>query len=248
MIEIIDLYKSFNGQHVLNGVSLSIAERELTAIIGKSGGGKSVLLKHIIGLLKPDAGSVVINEVDITTVSRRELDAVREKLGVCFQGGALFDSQTVYENVAFPLRERTKMKEREIDARVRRALNDVGITAADEKYPAEISGGMKKRVALARALITEPTIVLFDEPTTGLDPIMLNAIHMLIKSAHAKYGFTGFIVSHEIPEIFDVADRVAVLHEGRIAAAGTAVEIMNSTDPVVREFLTGGREAPRTGA
>jgi phospholipid/cholesterol/gamma-HCH transport system ATP-binding protein len=247
MIEITDLHKSFNGQCVLDGVNLRIADRELTAIIGKSGGGKSVLVKHIIGLMKPDAGSIVIDGVDITTVRGRDLDTVRAKLGVCFQGGALFDSQTVYENIAFPLRERTKLREQEIAARVRRALDDVGISGADEKYPAEISGGMKKRVALARALITEPAIVLFDEPTTGLDPIMLNAIHLLIRRTHAKYGFTGIIVSHEIPEIFTVADRVAVLHEGRIVAAGPAREIMASTDPIVEEFLTGGGVMPRPG-
>lgn len=244
MIEVKGVEKSFDGQKVLNGVNLTIADRDVTAIIGKSGGGKSVFLKHLIGLLKPDSGNILIDGEDITRLSGRELDKVREKLGVLFQGGALFDSFTVYENVAFPLKEKTKLGRKDIQERVLQALEDVGLRGMEKKYPAEISGGMKKRVALARALITEPTVVLFDEPTTGLDPIILHSIHKLIIMTHKKYGFTGIIISHEIPEIFEVADRVAMLHNGIIVEVGTPEEIKNSSNPLVRQFITGSLEGP----
>ncbi len=244
MIEIIDLHKSFDGLKVLKGVNLKIANKELNAIIGKSGCGKSVFVKHIIGLLKPDRGKIIVDGVDITTVSAEELDKVREKLGVVFQGGALFDSMTVFGNVAFPLREKTKLSKTEIREKVLTALDDVGLKNTGKKYPAEISGGMRKRVALARALITEPKIVLFDEPSTGLDPIILHAIHRLIIDTHKKYGFTGVVISHEIPEIFDIADRVAMMHDGAIVEAGTPEDIRNSANPYVRQFITGGLEGP----
>ncbi len=244
MIEIIDLHKSFRKQKVLNGVNLTIHDCELTAIIGRSGGGKSVLFRHIIGLLRPDEGRIVIDGKDITRLGREELDGIRERVGVLFQGGALFDSLTIFENVAFPLKEKTKLGKKEIAEKVIHALHDVGLHHIGKKYPAEISGGMKKRAALARALITEPAIVLFDEPTTGLDPIILNSIHRLIRTTHEKYGFTGVIISHEIPEIFDVADRVAMLHDGVIVEAGSPEEIKGSTNPVVRQFISGGLEGP----
>ncbi|MBI5211968.1 MAG: ABC transporter ATP-binding protein [Nitrospirae bacterium] len=239
MIEIIDLEKSFDGQKVLNGIDLTILDNELMAIIGKSGGGKSVLLKHLTGLIKPDKGSVLVDGVDIVRLSGRELDGIREKFGVVFQGGALFDSLTVYENVAFPLKEKVKIDRKELHERVLRALEDVELLGMGKKYPAEISGGMKRRVALARALITEPSIVFFDEPTTGLDPIILNSIHRLIVDTHKKYGFTGVIISHDIPEIFDVADRIAMLHNGVIVETGTPDEIKNSFNPIVRQFIIG---------
>lgn len=244
MIEIVNLKKSFDRQKVLKGVNLTIANRELTAIIGKSGGGKSVLLRHLIGLLRPDEGDIIIDGVDVTVVQGKERDKIREKFGVVFQGGALFDSLTVYGNVAFPLREKTRMGNREVRERVLSALDDVGLRGMGNKFPAEISGGMKKRVALARALITEPSIVLFDEPTTGLDPIILHSIHNLIMKTHRKYGFTGVIISHEIPEIFGVADKIAMLYDGVIVDAGTSEEIRNSSDPVVRQFITGSLEGP----
>jgi phospholipid/cholesterol/gamma-HCH transport system ATP-binding protein len=244
LIRITNLRKSFGRQEVLKGVNLNIADREVMAIIGRSGGGKSVFLKHIIGLLKPDEGDILIEGVDITTVHGEELNLIREKFGVVFQGGALFDSLTVYGNVAFPLKEKTKLGKKEVRERVLQALEDVGLRGMGNKYPAEISGGMKKRVSLARALITEPTIVLFDEPTTGLDPIILNSIHRLIMKTHEKYGFTGIIISHEIPEIFNVADKVAMLYNGEIVEAGTPDEIRNSENPVVRQFITGSLEGP----
>lgn len=244
MIEITDIKKSFKGQHVLNGVNLKIADKEVTAIIGKSGGGKSMLLRHMIGLMKPDTGSILIEGADITAVCRKDLDKIREKFGVVFQGGALFDSLTVYENVAFPLRERIKLSKTETRRRVMHALEDVGLKGMEEKYPSEISGGMKKRVSLARALITEPRIVFFDEPTTGLDPIILNSIHRLIMKTHEKYEFTGLIISHEIPEIFEIADKVAMLHDGIIVEFGTPEEIKNTSNPFVRQFITGSLEGP----
>lgn len=244
MIEIVDLRKAFKRQVVLNGLNLTISKGELVAIIGQSGGGKSVLLKHMIGLIKPDKGHIFIEGADITAVRGREIDAIRKKFGIVFQEGALFDSLTVFGNIAFPLRERTTLNEKKIRERVFHALDDVGLKGMGNKYPAEISGGMKRRVALARALITEPSVVLFDEPTTGLDPIILHSIHRLISSTHKKYGFTGVIISHEIPEIFSVADRIAMLYNGTIVEAGTPEEIQRSSNPYVRQFITGSLEGP----
>ena len=244
MIEIIDLHKSFDDQKVLNGVNLTISDKEVITIMGKSGIGKSVLLKNIIGLLMPDRGSVLIDGVDITRLDPKKLDKIREKLGVLFQGGALFDSLTVYGNVAFLLSEKTKLSKGEIRDRVMQALEDVGLKGTEEKNPAELSGGMKKRVALARALITEPSIVLFDEPTTGLDPIITSSIHRLIKATHEKYGYTGVVISHEVPEIFEITDRVAMLHNGVITEVGTPEEIKSSSNPVVIQFITGSLEGP----
>src|SRR5208283_3370416 len=237
MIEVKDVEKSFNGQKVLQGVNLTIADREVVAIIGQSGGGKTVLLRHLIGLMKPDKGSILVDGEDITTVSKGELDKVRDRFGIVFQGSALFDSMTVFENVVFPLREKTDYGEKEIIDRGRLALEDVGLSGIEDKYTSEISGGMKRRVALARALIIGPTTIFFDEPTTGLDPIIMNTIHRLIVKTHKKYGFTGIIISHEIPEIFDVADKVAMLYNGRIIASGTQGEICRVNDPVIRQFI-----------
>ncbi|MDW7999164.1 MAG: ABC transporter ATP-binding protein [Thermodesulfovibrio sp.] len=239
MIEIKELYKSFGKQQVLKGVNLVINEGEVTAIIGRSGGGKSVLLKHIIGLLKPDRGSIFIKGRDITKLKGRELDEIRADIGVVFQGGALFDSMTVYDNVAFPLAEKTKLNKKEIQERVIRALSDVGLYGMEYKYPAELSGGMRKRVALARALIAHPKILLFDEPTTGLDPILVRSIHKLIKDTQIHYGFTGLIISHEIPEIFEISDKVATLHDGRIVEVGTPEEIQKSDNIIVKNFIMG---------
>ncbi len=244
MIEIIDLYKSFNGQKVLQGANLKIMDKEVVTIMGKSGCGKSVLIKHIIGLLMPDEGSVQIDGVDITKLHLRELDTIREKLGVLFQGGALFDSLTVFGNVAFQLREKTKLGKGEIRDKVIRALEDVGLKGMGNKYPAELSGGMKKRAALARALIAEPAIVIFDEPTTGLDPIITSSIHRLIHTTHEKYSYTAVIISHEVPGIFEITDKVAMLYNGIIEEAGTPDEIRNSSNPVVRQFITGSLEGP----
>lgn len=239
MIEIIELYKSFEKQEVLKGVNLKINDNEVTAIIGRSGGGKSVLLKHIVGLLKPDRGKILVSGEDISKLKGSRLDEIRSDIGVVFQGGALFDSMTVYDNVAFPLREKTKLDRKTIHEAVIAALNDVGLLGMEYKYPAELSGGMKKRVALARALIAKPKIILFDEPTTGLDPILVHSIHKLIRDTQQQYKFTGIIISHEIPEIFEISDKVAVLHDGKIVEVGTPEEIKNSNKIVVKNFILG---------
>jgi phospholipid/cholesterol/gamma-HCH transport system ATP-binding protein len=244
MIQVIDVHRSFGNQQVLRGINLRVKKGEILVIIGRSGSGKTVMLRLLIGLVRPDRGQVLIEDTDITKLSGRRLDRVRERFGMLFQGGALFDSMTVFDNVAFPLREKTGLSEPEIAAQVQRMLENVGLGEMGYKFPAELSGGMKKRTALARALITNPSIVLFDEPTTGLDPILLHAIHQLIKDTHRAFGYTAVIVSHEIPEVFDIATRVAVIHEGQIIAMGTPEMIRKSEDPFIQQFITGSLEGP----
>ena len=239
MIKVEALRKSFRGQQVLRGVDLEVPTGSITVIIGRSGGGKSVFLKHLIGLLRPDAGRIEVAGVDLSRLSGRALDEVRKRYGVVFQGGALFDSMTCRENVAFPLREKLRLPVPEIDKRVDTALGRVGLAGIGTKYPEEVSGGMRKRVAIARALVTEPEIVFFDEPTTGLDPMLVNAIHRLIRELHRASRFTAVIVSHEIPEIFEIADRVGMLHEGRIVEIGPPEVIQNSKNPIVQQFIRG---------
>lgn len=244
MLIIEDLYKSFDGNKVLRGASLKIKKGEILALIGKSGIGKSVLLKHIAGLLKPDQGRVIIKGKDIGRIRRSELMKLRRHLGFLFQGGALFDSMTVFDNVAFPLREKTGLKEEEIREKVISELDQVGLIGSEDRFPSQLSGGMKKRAALARELVWEPEIMLFDEPTTGLDPIISRAILTLIDDLHKRLKFTGIIVTHEISQVFEITDRVAMLHEGLITAVGTPDEILSSRDPVVRQFIRGGLEGP----
>lgn len=244
IIELIDVKKSFNGLKVLDGVNLKIEAGEIIIIMGKSGGGKTVLIKHFIGLLKPDAGQVLIDGEDITLLKGKKLDRIREKFGFLFQGGALFDSMTVLQNITFPLIEKTDLDIETINDRAINVLTHVGLKGAEGKNPAELSGGMKKRVALARALVMEPEILLFDEPTTGLDPIIRASIHQLVKETHKKFGFTGVIISHEVPGIFEVSDRIAMLHEGKIIEVGSPEEIINSSNPAVRQFVTGSIEGP----
>jgi phospholipid/cholesterol/gamma-HCH transport system ATP-binding protein len=239
VIRVEGLRKAFRGQPVLNGVNLEVPTGAITIVIGRSGGGKSVFLKHLLGLLRPDAGRVFVDDVEVTGLRGEALDAVRRRYGVVFQGGALFDSMTCGENVAFPLREKLRLRGAAVDARVGDALGQVGLAGVEAKYPAEISGGMRKRVAIARALVTEPEIVFFDEPTTGLDPVLVNAIHRLIRDLHRRRGFTAVMVSHEIPEIFEIADRVAMLHEGRIEVEGPPEDIQASDNGVVRQFIRG---------
>jgi phospholipid/cholesterol/gamma-HCH transport system ATP-binding protein len=239
MIEIINLEKSFGVQHVLKGVNLKVETGEVMAVLGKSGSGKSVLLRHILGLLKPDRGHVIIDGDDITQLNQRQMDRIREKFAVVFQFGALFDSMTIYENVAFQVKEKKRFFGAELKERVKHVLNDVGLHGIEDKYPSEISGGMNKRAALARALIMEPKIILFDEPTTGLDPILLQQIHSYISETHRKYGFTGLVISHEVPEIFEIADKVAVLDDGVIVETGSPEFIRKSDNPLVRSFVSG---------
>jgi phospholipid/cholesterol/gamma-HCH transport system ATP-binding protein len=244
MIRVIDVYRSFGRQQVLKGINLQVDKGEILAILGRSGSGKTVLLKLLIGLMRPDRGQVLIEGTDITKLYARRLDRVRERCGMLFQGGALFDSMTVFDNVAFPLREKTNLPEVEIDGEVQEMLTKVGLADMGYKFPAELSGGMKKRAALARALITSPSIVLFDEPTTGLDPILVRAIHELILDTHRTFGYTAVLVSHEIPEVFDIATRVVMIHEGRIIEEGTPETILKSTNPLVQQFITGSLEGP----
>jgi phospholipid/cholesterol/gamma-HCH transport system ATP-binding protein len=239
VIRVEALTKEFNGQPVLRRLSLEVPAGSVTVIIGRSGGGKSVFLKHLLGLMRPDSGRVIVSGVDLTQLSGRAVDRVRERYGVVFQGGALFDSLTCAGNVAFPLREKTRLGRAEITRRVAEALAQVGLADVGPKYPEEVSGGMRKRVAIARALITEPEIVFFDEPTTGLDPILVNSIHRLIRELHRRLGFTAVMVSHEIPEIFEIADTVAMLHEGQIVEVGPPAAIQASANPIVRRFIRG---------
>lgn len=244
MITLRNIHKSFGAQKVLDGLDLDIPDGKITAIIGPSGEGKSVLLKHLIGLLQPDSGAVEVDGESIIDLRRSELNRIREKFGMLFQNVALFDSMTVYENVAFPLEEKTSLSKEVIRGKVLTALEDVGLKNIENKFPDELSGGMKKRVGLARAVVLNPKIILFDEPTTGLDPIIKRAIHQLIKDTHAKFGFTAVIVSHEIPEIFDVAQNVAMLFRGKILQHGTPDEIINSDHPAIRQFISGSLDGP----
>lgn len=244
MIKLTNVHKSFGPQTVLNGLDLTIPGGQITAIIGPSGEGKSVLIKHMIGLLQPDSGEIIVDGESIVGLRGANLNKVREKFGMLFQGAALFDSMNVFENVAFPLQEKTKLSKSEIHTRVLEALEDVGLKNVEQKFTDELSGGMKKRVGLARALLLNPKIILFDEPTTGLDPIIKRAIHQLIKETHAKFGFTAVIVSHEIPEIFDIAQNVAMLYKGKILQFGTADDIKNSSHPVVSQFISGSLDGP----
>jgi phospholipid/cholesterol/gamma-HCH transport system ATP-binding protein len=244
MIRVIDAYRSFGRQQVLKGINLRVEKGEILAIIGRSGSGKTVMLRLLIGLIRPNRGQILIEDTDITHLSGRRLDHIRERFGMLFQGGALFDSMTVFENVAFPLREKTHLSEPEIVAQVQQMLESVGLGDMGYKFPGELSGGMTKRTALARALITNPSIILFDEPTTGLDPILVHAIHQLIQETHHAFGYTAVIVSHEIPEVFDIATRVAVIHEGQIIAEGTPEMVLKSSDPFIQQFISGSLEGP----
>ena len=240
MIKIEDLHKSFNGVAVLKGVSLEVEKGELLALIGRSGYGKSVLLKHVAGLLKPDRGRILVEGQDLCRLRGRELARVRDRLGFLFQSGALFDSMTILDNVAFPLREKTKLSEREIREKVRIELDQVGLEGAEEKYPSQISGGMVKRASLARALIEEPEIMLIDEPTTGLDPLTGQTILNLIDACHDRLQFSGIVVTHEVPKIFEIVNKVVMLHEGRVVFFGTPEEILSSQDDTVQTFVAAG--------
>jgi phospholipid/cholesterol/gamma-HCH transport system ATP-binding protein len=246
MIQVVDLHKRFGKQQVLRGVNLDLEAGKITTIIGGSGSGKTVLLKHLNALLLPDHGGIMVDGKDITKLGQSALNNVREKFGVLFQGAALLDSMTVYDNVAFPLRERTRLAEGAIEKKVNESLAQVGLSGMGYKYPAEVSGGMKKRAGLARALVTEPEIMLFDEPTTGLDPLLGKSIHQLIRKMHETFKFTGVIVSHDIPEVFRISDRIAMLADGVITEIGSTEEFTASKNPVVRQFLQGETEGPIT--
>jgi phospholipid/cholesterol/gamma-HCH transport system ATP-binding protein len=244
MIKLVDLHKSFGKQTVLDGLDLDIEEGKTTVIIGRSGGGKSVLLKHMIGLFRPERGQILIDGTDITKLNDRALNEIRKKFGMLFQEAALFDSMTVGENVAFPLREHTAMKEKEIRETVADRLRSVGLTGVEEKMPSELSGGMRKRVGLARAIALRPQIVLFDEPTTGLDPVMTEAINRLIIDTQKNLNITCVVISHDIRSIFEIGHRIAMLYEGKIIENGTPEELRGSQNPIILQFLAGSIEGP----
>lgn len=239
MIEVRDLKKSFGPQPILDGVSFQIEEGESLVIIGRSGGGKSVLLKHIIGLLQPDAGAVVIDGEDITHMDERNLIRVRSKFGMVFQGAALFDSLSVAENVAFAFRRDKKFTEKEIAKKVSEVLEMVELPGVEKKKPSELSGGMRKRVGLARAIIYHPQIVLYDEPTTGLDPIVSDSIDKLIIRVTECMKVTAIVVTHDMRSARRVGNRIVMLHNKQVYATGTPEEIFASTDPVVQQFING---------
>jgi len=246
LIQVRGLYKRFGRQEVFKGVSLDIMPGEILAVVGRSGAGKSVFLKHLIGLIRPDRGQILVAGQDIHRGGSRHLAQVRERFGMLFQGGALFDSLTVEANIAFPLQEKTRMSAHEIQVAVAEILKNVGLEGVEDKLPDQLSGGMRKRVALARALVLHPEIVLFDEPTTGLDPILVQSIQRLIADTQAHFHYTAVIVSHDIPKIFEIATRVAMLHEGVILELDTAARFQCSSNPAVQQFIAGRLEGPLT--
>lgn len=239
MIKIVDLKKSFGTEEVLKGVNLDIEEGKITVILGRSGSGKTVLLKHIIGLLRPDSGSILTNGNEITAMKDRELNKTRENFGMLFQESALFDSINVWENVAFPLKERGNKSSDEIKKAVDRWIKEVGLSGMENKMPSDLSGGMKKRVGLARALVTNPKTVLFDEPCSGLDPITSSLITNLILQTHKTLKTTYIMISHNIDFTFAVADKIALLYGGKIIAHGTPSEFKKSKDPFISNYLKG---------
>lgn len=246
MIEIIGVSKTFNYHKVLDNLSLTIERGKTKVIIGRSGCGKSVLLKHIIGILMPDSGIVKVDGITINKLKEKELNKVRMKIGMLFQGGALFDSLTVAENVGFVLEEYTELDEATIAERVKEALSLVGLHAIEDLMPSELSGGMKKRVALARAICMRPELILYDEPTTGVDPITADAINELIRELQSKLKVTSVVVTHDMTSAYKVADHIAMLYQGKIIANGTPEEIKNTQNPVVKQFITGAASGPIT--
>ena len=252
IIEIRNLKKSFGDNHVLRGVDLDIEEGSITCIIGPSGCGKSVLIKHIIGLLKPDGGSILVEGEDITKMGERELTKVRKKFGMLFQHSALFDSMTVLENVMFPLIEHSNLPRKKMKEIAIQRLEQLGLYAAENLYPAELSGGMKKRVGLARATVLNPKIVIYDEPMTGLDPIMCENVEDMILSAQKVLGVTSIVISHDMASTFRMATKIAMLHEGKIIVEGNPEQVKRTRNPVARRFIylsgTGPLELPEAEA
>jgi phospholipid/cholesterol/gamma-HCH transport system ATP-binding protein len=239
LIRLVNVHKNFGSKAVLRGVSLDIAEGKTTAIIGKSGEGKSVLLKHIIGLMQPSQGEILYREKPILKMDRKETRAFRSRMSYMFQGCALFDSMTIFDNIALPLVEGTRLSPAAIRKKVLLRLEQLDLGDVGRLYPSQISGGMMKRVAMARALVTDPEVVLFDEPTTGLDPIRKNAVHAMIADYQRQFGFTALVVSHEIPDIFHIAQNIIMLDEGLIVFSGASEEIQACQIPEVRRFIRG---------
>ena len=245
MIRVCSLKKRIEQQEILRGVDLEVRAGETLVLIGRSGGGKSVLLKHIIGLMEPDSGEIWIHGENIIGMNERQLGAVREKVGILFQGAALFDSMTVEENIAFPLREAGERDPKVLRSRVAEMLEVTEMEGHEDKMPESLSGGMKKRVGLARAIIRRPSCVLYDEPTAGLDPVVADSINRLIRCLQQRFGITSIVVTHDMKSAFDVADRVAYLHQGSVYFYGTPGELQQSKDPLIQDFLLGRSETWR---
>jgi phospholipid/cholesterol/gamma-HCH transport system ATP-binding protein len=239
MIEVKQLFKSYNGKEVLSDINFSVNQGQSIAIVGKSGAGKSVLLKCLISLVKPDRGKILIDNKTITTMSFNQLQEIRSDIGMVFQFGALFDSMTVGENISLALQKLTKLSKEEIKSRVFNSLAEVDMENTEKLMPSELSGGMKKRVGIARAIAIEPSYLFYDEPTTGLDPIMTDSINRLILKFQNTREVTSVIITHEMRTVYDVADRVLLLHEGKIWFDGSAEEIRESSDVIVQQFITG---------
>jgi len=239
LIEVRDLRQTFGSQEILRGVNLDIPRGETTVLLGQSGGGKSVFLRHLIGLIHPLSGSIKVDGEEIAQLDERELEPVRRKVGMLFQDGALFDSLTVFDNVAFPLRERGERSEKIIREKVARSLELVSLEGQEQKMPSNLSGGMRKRAALARAIISEPACILYDEPTAGLDPIVSDTINKLIRRLQSQLKVTSIVVTHDMISTNNIADRVALLREGRIHFDGSLADLHASTDPVIMDFIEG---------
>src|ERR687890_257024 len=239
MIQLVDVHKSFGPKRVLDGFTLDVVEGETMVIIGYSGTGKSVAIKHIVGLLEPDAGTVFVDGLEVPTLPRRELYKLRARIGYVFQFAALFDSMSVGENVAMGLRKQNELEEREIADRVNEALDLVDLPDAGPRFPAELSGGMRKRVGIARAIALRPKYILYDEPTTGLDPVTSAVIDELMVRMRTRLGVTGVVITHDLRSAYTVGTRMAMLYEGRVRASGTVEQMRTSEDPVVKQFIEG---------
>jgi phospholipid/cholesterol/gamma-HCH transport system ATP-binding protein len=246
MIKIVDLYKAFNGNQVLRGTNLHIKKGESMVVIGGSGSGKSVLMKHVIGLLRPDEGHVLVEGRDLCKMKEGELNEMRKKFGMLFQMAALFDSMSVGENIGFALKQHTHFSDAQIEKKVTEILKMVGLKGIERLKPAELSGGMKKRVGLARAIAIEPQIILYDEPTTGLDPIMADLINDLILDLKKKLNVTSLTITHDMFSAYKIADRLAMLYKGKIVEVGSPDEIKNSPNPIIQQFITGSAVGPIT--
>lgn len=244
MIEFIDIYKSFGSKHVLRGVSLTVRKGEIMFIIGQSGAGKSVLVKHLVGLLKPDAGRVLLDGTEVTHLKEEEFYPVRKRCAMVFQNSTLFDSMSLLDNVALPIRKHFKVSVKEARELAREKLSLVGMQEQGERYPADFGDGMRKKVAIARALTLDPEFVIFDEPTTGIDPISANIVDRLIRDLSDRLGVTSIVVSHDLRSIFGVADRVAMLYQGEFVLDGTPTAFRETENPVVQQFINGRPEGP----